>query len=70
MHEYMGSGSFNPIGPVYDDDVRGPTGNLIARKGLPKKPKPADYGLSENEEDEESTAHGARPKLIGVPIYR
>jgi len=24
----------------------------------------------EGEEDEESTAHGARPKLIGVPIYR
>ena len=70
MREYMGSGSFNPLGPVYDEEQIGPNGERIASKGMPIKPNPADYGLSENEEDEESTAHGARPKLIGVPIYR
>ncbi len=60
MHEYMGNGDFNPEGPVNE-------------KGQPEKPNPADYGLSESEEDEEtvvSSAHGARPKLQGVPILR
>jgi len=48
MHEYQGSGPFHPSGPVYEDDVRDPTtGQLIGRKGQPKKPNPADYGLSE-----------------------
>ncbi len=58
MHSFMDAREpFKPVGPLDE-------------KGRPKKPTPADYGLSENEEDEESTAHGARPKLIGVPIYR
>ena len=35
MHDYMGDGDFNPRGPVYEDDVRGPTGNLIGKKGNP-----------------------------------
>ena len=62
MHGYMGYAGdrWTPSGPVDE-------------KGQPKKPNPADYGLSESEEDEEtvvSSAHGARPKLQGVPILR
>ena len=58
MHSYKDAREpFKPIGPLDE-------------RGAPKKPNPADYGLSENEEAEESTAHGPRPKLNGVPVYR
>jgi len=62
MHGYLGYAGDNwtASGPVNE-------------KGQPKKPNPADYGLSESEEDEEtvvSPPHGARPKLIGVPILK
>jgi hypothetical protein len=52
MHDYMGDGDFNPRGPVHKDDVTDPaTGKLIGKKGHPKAPNPADYGVSEGEED-------------------
>ena len=51
MRAYRSTGPFHPSGPVYEDDVRDPTtGQLIGRKGQPKKPNPADYGLSEDQE--------------------
>jgi len=45
-------------------------GHPPAGKKKKKKPSSDEENCSEGEEDEESTAHGARPKLIGVPVYR
>ena len=48
MREYQDTGPFNPIGPVYEQDLV-IDGRLIGKKGQPQMPTAEEFGIQEHE---------------------
>ena len=60
MREYTGMGSFNPKGPVHEQDLV-KDGRLIGKKGQPVMPTAEEFGIEEHEADRIQRQLGINP---------